>query len=174
MNEGKGRAAAITFEQIMFTLISAAQDVFRMFMNIEVMAGKVENKVAAVDMDICAIVGLAGISRIGYVMIAADSVSAAHVTRAMTMSEDVDDAAARDAFGELANNIAGVLKSRYADVYGKISMGLPLVVSGRIQPVDGQDAKAKADPAKMRVQQGVIIPFVSQDGGIHFTVMLYL
>ncbi|MDD2856804.1 MAG: chemotaxis protein CheX, partial [Desulfuromonadaceae bacterium] len=63
--------AAISFEEIMFTIMSATQDVFKSYMNIDLLAGKVEKKVEPVDSDVTGIVGIAG-DRVGYIIIATD------------------------------------------------------------------------------------------------------
>ena len=168
----------VTFEEVMFTIISATQDVFKSFMNIDLFAGKCEKKLEAIDMHVVAIVGLAG-HRVGYVIIGADEKSASAITKAMLMCEEVDQETLRDAFGELANNIAGAFKSKYSEQYGQVKMGLPLVVSGSIIPMPVADAEDGTDDQKSRLlnvrhQQGVIIPFVSIENQMNLRVMVYM
>ena len=156
----------VSFAEITHTLTSATQDFFRMFMDTTLLAGPVEQDITNVTMDVISIVGLAG-RRIGYVMIASDMESARKITSAILMDEDPNEAAVRDAFGELANNIAGVFKSKYASFYGKVAMGLPLVVSGRVHPVGTETA--------MDVRQkGVRMPFQTEDKSIRLSVLLYM
>ena len=166
------RTGEVTFEEIMFTLTAATQDTFSMYMDVELFAGKVVNKIEPVVSDIVAIVGIGG-DRVGYVMIAADETNALAITKRMMMTDEVDATAVWDAFGELANNIAGVFKNKYIEAYGKVAMGLPLVVSGKISPV-GASGDVQANAGKVDVKQkGAIIPFKSPEAGIAFHVMVY-
>ena len=71
--------STITFEEIMFTIMSATQDTFKSYMNIDLLAGHVEKRVTPVDSDVTGIVGVAG-DRVGYIIIATDRKSA-HVRR---------------------------------------------------------------------------------------------
>ena len=57
----------ITFEEIMFTIMSAAQDTFMTYMGMEILAGKIEKKNEPVESDLVGIVGVAG-DRVGYIM----------------------------------------------------------------------------------------------------------
>jgi len=50
----------ITFEEIMFTIMSATQDTFKNYLGVDIFAGKVERKVDPVDSDVVGIVGIAG------------------------------------------------------------------------------------------------------------------
>ena len=163
-------AVEVTFEEIMFTLTAATQDTFSMFLGVELFAGKVLKKIEPIHADVVAIVGVGG-ERVGYVMIAANDENALNITKKMMMSEDVEDSSVCDAFGELANNIAGVFKSKYAEAYGKVAMGLPLVVAGKISPIGALNAGAGSVNIK---QQGAIIPFKAPDENIAFQVMVYI
>ena len=71
----------------------------------------------------------------------------------------------------LANNIAGVFKSKYVEDYGKVAMGLPLVVAGKISPIGVPENDSGTVNVK---QQGAIIPFMSPEEGINFHVMVYM
>ena len=62
--------SAITFEEVMFTIMSATQDTFKSYLSMEIYAGHVERKVEPLDSDIVGIVGVAG-ERVGYIMFAA-------------------------------------------------------------------------------------------------------
>jgi CheY-specific phosphatase CheX len=165
----------VTFEEIMFTIISATQEVFREIMNIQLLAGNVEKRMPTVSMDLVSIVGISG-SRVGYIMIGSDKRSASLITKRMLMVDMVDAHSIRDAFGELANNVAGVFRTKYHDQYGVIAMGLPLVVSGRIHPMGSHSLpKVKHIPTMIRMQQqGVVIPFQTADGMIKVNVMFYM
>ena len=160
----------VTFEEIMFTFTAATQDTFSMFLGLDLFAGKVIMKIEPIHADIVAIVGIGG-DRVGYVMIAANDENALRITQKMMMAEDVEDSSVCDAFGELANNIAGVFKSKYAETYGKVAMGLPLVVAGKISPIGALNAGAGSVNVK---QQGAIIPFLAHDEKISFHVMVYM
>lgn len=159
----------LPIEQIMLTLIGATQDVFKMFMGIEVFAGKVERKVQTIDADVISVVGLGG-ARVNYMIISADKNSAVEITKSMLMEESADDASIRDVFGELSNNIAGVFKSKYANHYGNVAMGLPLVVSGKIEPIGTAESSSTMNVP----QQGLIIPFACIERGIKFTIIFYM
>ena len=160
----------VTFEEIMFTLTAATQDTFSMFLGVELYAGKVVKKIEPIHADVVAIVGVGG-ERVGYVMIAANDENALRITQKMMMTEEVEDSSVCDAFGELANNIAGVFKSKYAEAYGKVAMGLPLVVAGKISPIGALNAGPWSVNIK---QQGAIIPFMAHDEKISFHVMVYM
>src|SRR4051794_27856117 len=58
----KGRLllASITFEEIMFTIMSATQDTFKSYMGTDIYAGKVEKKINPMRSDVVGIVGVAG------------------------------------------------------------------------------------------------------------------
>ena len=193
----------VSMEEIMFTLISATQDVFRDFMDVKLLSGHVEQQIPTVDMDLIAIIGIGG-HRVGYIMIGSDKASAVTITKKMLMTESVDAVSARDAFGELANNIAGAFRTKYHAQYGVIPMGLPLVASGAIRPVgpslnapspvagtrqagttrtqapdspaaSGTQYRKVAAATTVKVQQkGVIIPFQTADESIKLTVMYYM
>ena len=165
--------ASISFEEIMFTIMSATQDTFKSYMNIDLLAGKVEKKVEPVDSDVTGIVGIAG-DRVGYIIIATDRASAQCVAKELLMVDEADDECIRDAMGELANNIAGAFKTKYHAHYGSVALGLPLVVSGQLRTVsDPPDESDQA--ASINVQcKGVTIPFKTVDGTISITVMVYM
>jgi len=165
--------SAITFEEIMFTIMSATQDTFKSYMNIDLLAGKVEKKVEPVDSDVTGIVGIAG-DRVGYIIIATDKASAQCVAKELLMVEEADDECIRDAMGELANNIAGAFKTKYHAQYGSVALGLPLVVSGQLRTLT--DPPEPSDQvSSINVQcKGVTIPFKTVDGAISITVMVYM
>ncbi len=168
---GENNVKEVTFEEIMFTLTAATQDTFSMFLGVELFAGKVVKKIEPIHADVVAIVGVGG-ERVGYVMIAADDANSLNITKKMLMSDDAEDSAVCDAFGELANNIAGVFKSKYVEAYGKVAMGLPLVVAGKISPIGA--LKGVAAGSVNIKQQGAIIPFKAPAEDIEFQVMVYI
>jgi len=162
--------SGLSFEEIMFTIMSATQDTFKCYMNVELYAGQVERKMAPVDSDVTGIIGVAG-DRVGYIIIAADRATANLVAREMLMDDDPDEDSIRDAIGELVNNIAGSFKTKYHDQYGNVAMGLPLVVSGQLRTV----TEPAEDSASMNVQcKGVTIPFTNKDGSANLKVMIYM
>lgn len=163
----------ISFEEIMFTIMSATQDTFNNYLGVEIFAGKVERKVDPVDSDVVGIVGVAG-DRVGYILLAADSTAAVTIAKELLMLDEPDEESIRDAIGELTNNIAGVFKTKYHEQYGSVALGLPLVVSGMLRTVadTGQD---QGEGSSMNVQcKGVTIPFKSLDGRIALRVMVYM
>ncbi len=163
----------ITFEEIMFTIMSATQDTFKSYLNIDLFAGKVEKKITPLHSDIVGIVGIAG-ERVGYILIASEMPSAVAVAREMLMADEPDDDAVRDAIGELTNNIAGCFKTRYHERYGSVALGLPMVVSGKVRPLADMGGDGTASGG-MDVQcNGVTIPFRSLDGEVAFRVMVYM
>jgi CheY-specific phosphatase CheX len=165
--------SAISFEDIILSIMSATQDTFKSYMNIELLAGKVEKKVEPVDSDVTGIVGIAG-DRVGYIIIATDKSSAQRVAKGLLMVDEADDECIRDAMGELANNIAGGFKTKYHEQYGSVALGLPLVVSGRLRTIS--DPPGTADQtSSINVQcKGVTIPFKTADGTISLSVMVYM
>lgn len=163
----------ISFEEIMFTIMSATQDTFKSYMNIDLLAGKVEKKVDPVDSDVTGIVGIAG-DRVGYIIIATDRASAQCVAKELLMVDEADEDCIRDAMGELANNIAGAFKTKYHAQYGSVALGLPLVVSGQLRAIS-EPPDAADQSSSINVQcKGVTIPFKTADGSISITVMVYM
>lgn len=162
--------AAITFEEVMFTVMTATQETFKCYMNIDLFAGQVDRKVAPVDSDVTGIIGVAG-DRVGYIIVAADRGTAKLVAKEMLMDDEPDDDSVRDAIGELINNIAGAFKTKYHDQYGNVAMGLPLVVSGQLRTI----SEPPEEGASMNVQcKGVTIPFTNKDGTVNLKVMVYM
>ncbi|GAM08901.1 hypothetical protein OR1_01175 [Geobacter sp. OR-1] len=165
--------SAITFEEIMFTIMSATQDTFKSYLGMEIFAGKVEKKIEPVDSDVVGIIGVAG-ERVGYIIFATAKETALLVSKELLMMDDPDEESVRDAIGELTNNIAGVFKTKYHEYYGSVALGLPLVVSGKIRPLS-EPPETPVDKPSMNVQcKGVTIPFRSMDGRAEFRVMVYM
>jgi CheY-specific phosphatase CheX len=150
--------------------MKATKETFLNYMGIELMTGEVEKRVTPVDSDITGIVGVAG-DRVGYILVTTNSQTARSIARELLMEEEADDECIRDAVGELANNIAGCLKSEYHEEYGGVALGLPLVVSGRLRMI----ADNQADDASINIHcKGVTIPFSTSDGNISLNVMIYM
>lgn len=164
--------ASITFEEIMFTIMSATQDTFKSYMNIDLLAGKVERRVAPVDSDVTGIVGIAG-DRVGYIIIATDKKSAQIVAKELLMVDEAEDECIRDAVGELANNIAGAFKTKYHEQYGSVALGLPLVISGQLRAIS--EPPEENEVTSINVQcKGVTIPFRNAEGTIDLKIMVYM
>ena len=162
----------LSFEEIMFTIMSATQDIFKSYMDIDLLAGKVDKRINPVDSDVTGIVGVAG-DRVGYIIIATDRASAQIVAKELLMEEEADDECIRDAVGELTNNIAGLFKTKYHEQYGSVALGLPLVVSGQLRMLS--DPPGTDEPSSINVQcKGVTIPFTSADGRVSLKVMIYM
>ncbi|WP_240732236.1 chemotaxis protein CheX [Geobacter sp. FeAm09] len=156
----------------MFTIMSATQDTFKSYMNIDLLAGKVEKRVDPVDSDVTGIVGVAG-DRVGYIIFATDKKTAQCVAKELLMVEEADDECIRDAVGELANNIAGVFKTKYHEQYGSVALGLPLVVSGQLRAIS--EPPDLNESSSINVQcKGVTIPFTTVSGAINIKVMVYM
>lgn len=167
--------SAITFEEIMFTIMSATQDTFKNYLSVDIFAGKVERKVDPVDSDVVGIVGVAG-DRVGYIILAAESTAAVTIAKELLMMDEPDEESIRDAIGELTNNIAGVFKTKYHEQYGNVALGLPLIVSGMLRTVaEGTSQDQAGGSSSMNVQcKGVTIPFMSLDGKFALRVMVYM
>jgi chemotaxis protein CheX len=162
----------ISFEEIMFTIMSATQDTFKSYMNIDLLAGKVEKRVEPVDSDVTGIVGVAG-DRVGYIIFATDKKTAQCVAKELLMVDEADDECIRDAVGELANNIAGAFKTKYHEQYGSVALGLPLVVSGQLRAIS--EPPEPNESTSINVQcKGVTIPFTTANGAISIKVMVYM
>src|SRR5664279_4954219 len=84
------RLASISFEEIIFTIMSATQATFKVYLNVDLLAGEVEKKVEPVDSDVTGIVGIAG-DRVGYIIIATDKSSAQCVAKELLMVDEADD-----------------------------------------------------------------------------------
>jgi CheY-specific phosphatase CheX len=166
--------SGISFEEIMFTIMSATQDTFKSYMNTDIFAGKVEKKINPLRSDVVGLVGVAG-DRVGYILFATEKASAEQIAKELLMLEEADDEAICDAVGEVTNNIAGVFKTKYHEQYGSVALGLPLVVSGRLRPIIDPPTSESKEDASMSVQcKGVTIPFTTMDGRITFRVMVYM
>jgi CheY-specific phosphatase CheX len=164
---------AISFEEIMFTIMSATQDTFKSYLDTDIYAGKVEKRINPMGSDVVAIIGVAG-DRVGYIIFATEKNSALQLSRELLMLEDPDDESVNDAVGEVTNNIAGVFKTKYHEQYGSVALGLPLIVSGRMHPITDPPEDASTD-GSMSVQcKGVTIPFTTKDGRMSFRVMVYM
>lgn len=164
--------SAITFEEIMFTIMSATQDTFKSYMNIDLLAGKVEKRVDPVDSDVTGIVGVAG-DRVGYIIIATDKKSAQCVAKELLMVDEADDECIRDAVGELTNNIAGAFKTKYHEQYGSVALGLPLVISGQLRAISEPPDLNEQSSINLQFK-GVTIPFKTADGSLSLKVMVYM
>jgi len=164
--------SVITFEEIIFTIMGATQDTFKSYMNIDLLAGKVEKRVDPVDSDVTGIVGIAG-DRVGYIIIATDKKSAQCVAKELLMVDEADDECIRDAVGELANNVAGAFKTKYHEQYGNVALGLPLVISGQLRTIS--EPPDPSEGSSINVQcKGVTIPFSTADGSVTLKVMVYM
>lgn len=165
--------SSISFEEIMFTIMSATQDTFKSYMDTDIFAGKVEKKINPLRSDVVSIIGVAG-DRVGYILFATEKSSAEQIAKELLMLEEADDESINDAIGEVTNNIAGVFKTKYHEQYGSVALGLPLVVSGRIRPIS-DPPEQEAKDGSMSVQcKGVTIPFTTMDGRISFRIMVYM
>jgi CheY-specific phosphatase CheX len=141
-------------------------------MNVDLLAGMMEKKVDPIDSDVTAIVGIAG-DRVGYIIIATDKASAQFVAKELLMADEADDECIRDAIGELANNIAGVFKTKYHAQYGSVALGLPLVVSGQLRTISEHSGADESSSINVQCK-GVTIPFKTADGSISIIVMVYI
>ena len=165
--------SGISFEEIMFTIMSATQDTFKSYLDTDIYAGKVEKRINPMGSDVVGIIGVAG-DRVGYIIFATEKNSALQLSRELLMLEDPDDESVNDAVGEVTNNIAGVFKTKYHEQYGSVALGLPLIVSGRMRPITDPPEAASTD-GSMSVQcKGVTIPFTTKDGRMSFRVMVYM
>ncbi len=172
--DDKTTSKSVTIEEIMFTIISATQEVFKEYMDVQLLAGLVVKQIQAINMDLIAIVGISG-PRVGYIMIGSDMRSASRITMKLLSEDSVDEPSIRDAFGELANNIAGAFRTKYHEQYGRVAMGLPLVASGMIQPIGAPAEKKAKKTSTLKIQQqGVVIPFQSADNSLRLKVMFYM
>ncbi|HBA88451.1 MAG TPA: chemotaxis protein CheX [Geobacter sp.] len=165
--------SSITFEEVMFTIMSATQDTFKSYMNTDIYAGKVEKKINPMKSDVVGIVGVAG-DRVGYILFATEKGPAEQIAKELLMLDEADDESINDAVGEVVNNIAGVFKTKYHEQYGSVALGLPLVLSGRLRPMTDPPEQSTADGSMMVQCKGVTIPFTTMDGRLNFRVMVYM
>jgi CheY-specific phosphatase CheX len=81
----------------------------------------------------------------GALLLQSDIASIKKITKSMLQmdeSEEVDDADAKDALGEIINLVLGGFKSRLASKLGDIDISVPIVVVGSsVRPTCGKNTK---------------------------------
>ena len=163
--------AGLSFDDVLATVMTATIDTFKSYMDIDILSGDIEKKIDTLGSDITGIVGIGG-ERVGYIIIAANKSTARIVAQQMLMADDPDDNDISDAIGELANNIAGAVKTNHA-VCGNVALGLPLIVSGQLRAVT--EPPSVSDDPSISVQcKGIAIPFQTLDGAVSLKVMVYM
>jgi CheY-specific phosphatase CheX len=163
--------AGFSFDDVLSTVMSATIDTFKSYMNIDLLSGEVDKRIDTLESDITGIVGIGG-ERVGYIIIAANKSTARLVAQQMLMADDPDDNDITDAIGELANNIAGAVKTNHA-ACGNVALGLPLIVVGQLRAVS--EPPSTSDDPSISVQcKGVAIPFQTSDGKVKLKVMVYM
>jgi CheY-specific phosphatase CheX len=165
--------SAISFEEVMFTIMSATQETITTYMGLEMFAGKVERGIGPVHSDVVGIIGIGG-DRVGYILFSANVPTARRVARTMLSVEEPSEDEMRDAIGELTNNIAGLFKNKFATEYGNVALGLPLVVSGSMRPIPGEQPMSGKETSVNLQFKGVTIPFRSMDATLSVRVMVLL
>ncbi len=162
--------AGFSFDDVLATVVTATIETFKSYMNIDLLSGEVEKKIDTLGSDVTGIVGIGG-DRVGYIIIAANRSTARLVAQQMLMADDPDDNDISDAIGELANNIAGAVKTNHS-VCGNVALGLPLIVAGQLRAIT---EPSQSDDPSISVQcKGVAIPFMTLDGSVSMKVMVYM
>ena len=163
--------AGFSFDEVLSTVMTATIDTFKSYMNIDLVSGEVDKRIDTLDSDITGIVGIGG-DRVGYIIIAANKSTARLVAQQMLMTDEPDDNDITDAIGELANTIAGAVKTNHA-ACGNVALGLPLIVAGQLRAVT--EPPSTSDDPSISVQcKGVAIPFQTSDGNVSLKVMVYM
>ena len=161
----------VSFDDVLATVMTATIEAFKSYMDIDLLSGDVEKRINTLDSDITGIVGIGG-DRVGYIIIALNRGTARLVAQKMLMADEPDDNDITDAIGELANNVAGAVKTNHS-VCGNVALGLPLIVSGQLRAVS--DPSETADDSSISVQcKGMAIPFRTSDDTVSLKVMVYM
>lgn len=161
--------AGVSFDEILSTVMRATIETFKSYMDIDVLAGEVDKRIDTLDSDVTGIVGIGG-DRVGYIIIATNKGTARLVAQQMLMADDPDDNDITDAIGELANTIAGAVKTNHAEC-GNVALGLPLIVAGQLRAI----SEPATDDSSITVQcKGIAIPFQTADGSVSLKVMVYM
>ena len=162
--------AGISFDEILETVTNATLETFKSYMNIDLLSGQSQKTVGSLESDITGVVGIGG-DRVGYIIIAASKSTARLVAQQMLMADDPDDNDITDAIGELANNIAGAVKTNHAQC-GNVALGLPLIVAGQLRAIT--EPPTSDDMALSVACKGVTIPFHTLEGNVSLKVMVYM
>lgn len=84
-------------------------------------------------------VALVGKNHSVQVGLASDPLGCQDLARALFgTDEDLPDSEVNDALGEIANIIAGGVKSRCSEAHAGLSLGLPMAMEGHVRPSDRQ------------------------------------
>lgn len=161
--------AGISFDEVLSTVMTSTIETFKSYMNIDLLAGEVDKRIDTLDSDVTGIVGIGG-DRVGYIIIATNKSTARLVAQQMLMADEPDDNDITDAIGELANTIAGAVKTNHAEC-GNVALGLPLIVAGQLRAVS---EPANDDPSITVQCKGIAIPFQTADGSASLKVMVYM
>ncbi len=169
--------AGISFDEVLTTIMNATIETFKSYMDIDLLSGDAEKNLGSVESDFTGIVGIGG-DRVGYIIIAATEGTARLVAQQMLMADDPQEDDITDAIGELANNIAGAVKTNHSHC-GNVALGLPLIVAGPLRAIPELSAGAGGGDgegdASLRVQcKGVTIPFHTACGRVSLKVMVYM
>ena len=158
--------AGISFEEVLATVTSSTLETFKAYMDIDLISGEAVKTIGSLETDITGVIGIGG-DRVGYIIIAASKDTARVVAQQMLMVEEPDEDDITDAIGELANNVAGAVKTTHAEC-GNVALGLPLIVAGQLRAVPSED------PAMTVACKGVTIPFCTIDGAVSLKIMVYM
>lgn len=161
--------AGISFDEVLSTVMTSTIETFKSYMNIDLLAGEVDKRIDTLDSDVTGIVGIGG-DRVGYIIIATNKGTARLVAQQMLMADEPDDNDITDAIGELANTIAGAVKTNHAEC-GNVALGLPLIVAGQLRAVS---EPATDDPSITVQCKGIAIPFQTAEGSVSLKVMVYM
>ena len=161
--------AGISFDEVLATVMAATLETFKSYMNIELLVGDREKTIGSLESDVTGVIGIGG-DRVGYIIIAANERTARLVAQQMLMADDPDYNDITDAIGELANNIAGAVRTNHAEC-GNVALGLPLIVAGQLRATE---PASDTDTSHSVQGKGVTIPFYTTDGNVSLKVMVYM
>ena len=170
VKKGDRGMAGISFDEVLATVISATIEAFKSYMDIDLLSGEAEKNIGSVESDFTSLVGIGG-DRVGYIIITTNESTARLMARRMLMTDEPEENDITDAIGELANNIAGAVKTNHSQC-SNVALGLPLIVAG---PLRALPEPSSYDDASMLVQcKGVTIPFHTACGMVSLKVMVYM
>lgn len=125
-------------DALLNALTEAVSEIAETMLFVEIIAGEVQIQGELQLADISAVVGYSGGLNGGLRLGGAVAVALKVAGALLGEQREAMDPELQDAFGEMANMIAGGVQTRVEGVFGAISMTPPMVVEGRNHQIAGQ------------------------------------
>jgi chemotaxis protein CheX len=143
-------------------IIAATTEVFSTMLMMEVSPeNPLPERVKAYQKSISGMVGMTGVFKGMLAIHALDQVAMAITTNFLGLDVDSLDDDVKDAFGELANMLAGSIKATLSDNSRDIQLSIPSVVCGEEYSIDYQPHS-----------NSTTVPFTSAEGTFHVELQL--